>query len=80
MVIWLEYLLKHKSYNYEKLLFWAWLAPILMSGIIELIQEYCTSGHRNGDWTDLAANSTGVTLAAVIGIAIIFLKNVTTSK
>ena len=42
-------------------------APIVASGIIELLQEYCTGGCRSGDWLDLAANSLGVALAAIIG-------------
>ena len=41
---------------------------IIMSGVIELIQEYCTWGQRSGDWLDLAANAAGVTLAAVLGV------------
>ena len=56
--------------DYEKLFFWAWLMPVAMSGIIELLQEYCTGGTRSGEWLDLAANSTGITLAAVIGLLI----------
>ena len=67
-VLWIEYLIKHRRADYEKLFFWAWLAPIIMSGILELLQEYCTGGHRGGDWLDFAANSTGVTLAAVLGL------------
>lgn len=46
----------------------AWLAPVMMSGLIEILQENCTGGRRSGDWLDFAANATGVTLAAVIGI------------
>ena len=67
LVIWIEYTCKHKQADYEKLIFWAWIAPIIMSGVLELLQEYCTFGHRSGDWLDLAANATGVTLAAVLG-------------
>ena len=70
-VLWIEYILKHRHADYEKLFFWAWLMPIVMSGILELLQEYCTFGHRSGDWLDLAANATGVTLAAVIGIVVL---------
>jgi Na+/melibiose symporter-like transporter len=70
IVVWIEYTRKHKQADYEKMFFWGWLAPILMSGTIELIQEYCTGGRRSGDWFDLAANATGVTLAAVIGLII----------
>jgi hypothetical protein len=45
--------------------------PVAMSGIIELLQEYCTGGARSGEWLDLAANSAGITLAAVIGLLLI---------
>ena len=47
-ILWIEYAYQHKSYDYEKLFFWAWLAPIMMSGVLELLQEYCTGGHRSG--------------------------------
>ncbi len=70
-ILWIEYARRHQLYDYEKLFFWAWVAPILMSGCLELLQEYCTNGHRSGDWLDLAANSTGVTLAAIIGLLIL---------
>ena len=71
LILWLEYRRQHIKPDYEKLFFWAWLAPILMSGLIELIQEYCTGGHRGGDWLDLAANATGITLAALLGLLIL---------
>ena len=67
-VIWFEYLRSHNRLDYEKLFFYAFLLPILMSGLLELLQAYCTGGHRNGDWFDFAANSLGVTLGAVIGL------------
>ena len=70
IVVWKEYTRKHKLADYEKLFFWAWLAPIVMSGVLELLQEYCTGGRRSGDWLDLAANATGVTLAVVVGFII----------
>ena len=73
LVVWLEYYFKHKSYDWEKLFFWGWLGPILMSGVLELLQEYCTFGHRSGDWLDLAANATGVTVATAIGLLILLL-------
>ena len=70
MVIWLEYLFKHKRYDYMKLFSWAWIAPVIMSGVLELLQEYCTFGHRNGDWLDFLANTTGCTVTGLIGLAI----------
>lgn len=72
-VIWWEYLRKHTILNKGKLFLFAFLAPILMSGIIELLQEYCTTT-RSGEWLDLAANSTGVTLAALLGSLFAYLK------
>ena len=63
----------HQKPDYEKLFFWAFLAPIVMGGILELLQEYCTGGCRYGDWLDAAANATGVILAAIIGLLILHL-------
>lgn len=70
--IWTEYARRHNGTDYEKVFFWAWFAPIAMSGVIELLQEYATAGRRSGEWLDLAANATGTTLAAVVGL--IFLR------
>ena len=71
LVIWIEYLRRHTRPNYGKLFVWAWLMPILMSGLIELLQEYCTGGRRAGDWLDLAANAIGVSTAALIGLILL---------
>ena len=66
-VLWWEYWRRHKHGNARRLLLLAWAAPIAMSGLLELLQEYCTGGRRSGEWLDLAANATGVTRAAAIG-------------
>lgn len=71
MAAWWEYWRRHLHPDYEKLGFWAWLMPIVLSGALELLQEYCTGGHRNGDWLDLAANAAGATLAAMAGLLLI---------
>lgn len=68
LTIWIEYLRTHKKLNSGRLFVWTWLAPVLMSGLIEILQATCTGGRRSGDWLDFAANTVGVTLAAVIGI------------
>lgn len=73
LVIWVEYALKHRTPDYEKLFFWAWLMPVIMGGVLELLQAYCTTT-RNGDWYDFLANATGVTLGAVIGVVYHLLK------
>lgn len=69
-VIWTEYVRQHQTPDYGKLFFWAWLAPILMSGLLELLQEYCTV-IRTGSWLDFAANAIGATLGAAVGLLIL---------
>ena len=63
-IIWIEH--KEKA-DKNRLLIGAVIMPILMSGILELLQEYCTGGLRSGDWMDFAANIIGVILAAIFG-------------
>ena len=72
-VLWIEYIRQHQKPDYWKLLIWAFIAPIVMSGIIELLQEYCTE-KRSGDWLDLTANAIGVTLAVIIGLILLRLR------
>ena len=67
-VMWWEYLRRHEQKNAGKLFLLAFLAPIIMSGMIELAQAYLTNGNRSGDWLDFVANSIGVMLGNVIGI------------
>jgi len=79
-VIWTEYFFSHSlpapsrlnlmrrsyiTFSPLKLLIWTWAMPIVMSGVLELLQEYCTES-RSGDWLDLAANATGVSIAAAV--------------
>lgn len=66
--IWYEYLRMHDSIVRARVFLLAWLTPLVMSGLIEILQEYCTGGRRSGDWLDFAANAIGVTLGNVIGI------------
>ena len=75
LVLWIEYTIKHNRPDYKKLFVWGWLLPIVMGGVIELLQEYCTGGHRSGEWIDFAADATGVTLAALIGLLILRLSS-----
>ena len=69
-VIWWEYVCQHQKYDAKRLFTWAWLMPIIMSGVLELLQEYATTTRR-GEWLDFMANSTGVTIGAAIGILLV---------
>ena len=66
-VIWWEYLRHHQVLNGRKLFLWAWLAPTLMGGLVELIQAYCTT-NRSGEWLDYLADTLGTTLGAALGL------------
>jgi len=66
LTIWVEYLRQHQVPDYRRLLLWAWVAVIAMSGLLELLQEYATAT-RNGEFKDLLANATGATLGNMVG-------------
>lgn len=68
-IVWTEYARRHRRPEWHRLCLWVLAAPVMMSGAIELIQEYCTAGARSGDWLDLAANTTGIALAFAGGAA-----------
>lgn len=70
IAIWSEYLKKHSEIDGYKLFVFAWMSPVVMSGVIEILQEYCTNSRRSGDWLDFAANAVGITLASAIGIVL----------
>jgi len=64
-VFWFEY--KCNGYKWHKcrLALIGVVAPILMSGVIELAQAYLTT-YRTGDWADFATNSMGVLLSLIV--------------
>lgn len=67
-----EYYKVHKSSLHKvALVFWAWLLPALMGGLVEIAQAYCTGGRRTGDWLDFAADAIGATLGGLIGILLV---------
>ena len=76
--LWIEYLRSHTHIDYPKLCVGAIVLPIVLSGLIELGQAYCTTT-RSGDWLDFLANVTGVGLGALLGCTVYrrhFLKKV----
>ena len=66
-VIWWEYLRSHRRIDRLRLLLWAVAGMVMLGGLMELMQAYCTN-YRSGEWLDLAANRTGVTLAVIYGL------------
>lgn len=51
----------------RQLLLWEWLLPVVMGGLVEIVQATCTGGVRNGDWFDFLADAIGSTVALLIG-------------
>ncbi len=76
--LWIEYLRSHTHIDYPKLCVGAIVLPIVLSGLIELGQAYCTTT-RSGDWLDFLAHVTGVVFGARLGFTVYrrhFLKKV----
>lgn len=71
-MLWLEFLRAHCDNSSPIWHAWvgAFLCPVIFSGCVELLQEYCTT-YRGGDWMDFAANTTGAVLASLIGYFIV---------
>lgn len=76
-VMWLETIFRKKNTvpRLRKMLLYVWLCPVLMSGLIEILQAYCTGGRRSGDWFDFLANSIGATLGFLLGYIIFKFRN-----
>ncbi len=66
-MLWIEFLRAHRHGVVAMWHAWigALICPILFSGTVELLQQYCTT-YRSGDWMDFAANSTGAVIASLI--------------
>lgn len=48
-----------------------WLLPVLMGGLIEIVQATCTGGTRSGDWFDWLADAIGATIGLFFGLLIL---------
>ena len=46
----------------------AFVLPIAMGGLVEIVQMTCTGGRRSGDWIDFADDGAGVLTAWIIGM------------
>ncbi len=67
----LEYLRNTKQPSPKFIVVWVWLMPIIMGGLIEVLQSYCTNGNRSGEWLDFFADAIGSTIAVLIGILLV---------
>jgi VanZ family protein len=67
-VLWIEYGFRHRAINKKRVFIYAFILPILMGGLIEIVQLYCTGGNRSGDFIDFVADAIGVVLGTIIGI------------
>lgn len=73
-VIFAEYAKRHIKPNIKRLAIGGVLFPIIMGGLIELAQAYCTGGNRSGDWIDWIANCIGVMIGTAIGSLVVYLR------
>ena len=67
----LEYIRTTKHPSPKFIVVWVWLIPVLMGGLIEILQSNCTNGNRSGEWLDFYADAIGSTIALVIGILLV---------
>ena len=70
IVLWYEHLRIHEEIIWKHIIIGAIIAPILMSGSIEIMQSNLTS-NRSGEWTDFISNIIGVLAAAIAGYYIL---------
>lgn len=74
-VFWLEYWhanLCHRLSLSRKLLFViAFVFPVLLGGLIEILQAYCTNGRRSGEWLDWVADNIGIIIAYALGTTLL---------
>ena len=66
LLILTERLRTKKKTKLSSLIYWVWLFPIAMGGIIEVLQATLTT-NRSGDWLDFLADTAGVCCAQIIG-------------
>lgn len=66
LMLWIDLWRARKSLSLLKRGWYiAFLLPVLISGVIELLQEYCTT-FRGGEWLDFCANSLGALTASTV--------------
>lgn len=70
-VLWFELIKSEKNFSFRlNGVLYGCLLPIMISGLIELLQEYCTT-YRGGEWLDFLANTLGVLAATIVAYLIL---------
>lgn len=82
--IWLDHLRRHGlrfgpmphglrtgEINRRHFLIGALVLPVVLGGVLEILQENCTGGMRSGDWVDWVADALGVLLMWALGQALL---------
>ena len=71
-VIWWEHIVycrHHSQQVWYRGLCWAMVGMAALGGLMELLQAHCTTT-RSGEWLDFWADSIGVVLGTLVGLAI----------
>ncbi len=69
-VLWYEYFRSHTIVDINCIFRWAFIAPIIFSGVLELLQGTITT-YRTTDLVDFLFNALGVVFAAFLGLIVI---------
>ncbi|MBQ7462180.1 MAG: VanZ family protein [Bacteroidaceae bacterium] len=69
LAIWFDYKRSHQRYDALRLFIFAFLAPIAMGGVLEIMQAKLTT-QRSGEWLDFVADAIGVCIGTALGLLI----------
>ena len=67
LAIWFDYKRSHQRYDAWRLFVFAFLAPVAMGGILEIMQAKLTTC-RSGEWLDFVADAIGVCIGTALGL------------
>lgn len=71
-MLWWEFFRSHKNgLSMSRAWVGAFVCPVIFSGCVEVLQEYCTT-YRGGDWLDFLANTAGALLASLIFVYLVY--------
>ena len=70
IVVWWEYSKNHRPHpSLLRLFLWGLFLPILLGGVLELVQNYGTS-YRSGEWLDGLADSIGALAGCLVSLVV----------